>query len=126
MTSGTSALPADTAAFVAHVDRFVAAIENHMSRWTALLFLCQIGMLALAVLAAAAIVYAGFVFVIEPLVALKTATLRIRGGDLGARVEHVASDEFGTLADGFNRMAEHLQSMYGQLEARVGEKTAEL
>lgn len=126
VASGTSALPADTAAFVAHVDRFVAAIENHMSRWTALLFLCQIGMLALAVLAAAAIVYAGFVFVIEPLVALKTATLRIRGGDLGARVEHVASDEFGTLADGFNRMAEHLQSMYGQLEARVGEKTAEL
>ena len=122
----TSALPADTAAFVAHVDAFVAAIEAHMSRWTALLYLCQMGMLALAVAAAVAIVYAGFVFVIEPLGGLKAATRRIREGDLGARVERVSSDEFGTLAEGFNRMADHLQSMYGQLEARVSEKTAEL
>lgn len=121
-----SALSADTAAFVAHVDGFVAAIEVHMSRWTALLYLCQVGMLALAVAAAAAIVYAGFVFVIEPLGALGTATLAIREGDLGARVEPASSDEFGTLAEGFNRMADHLQSMYGQLEARVSEKTAEL
>lgn len=122
----SSALPADTTAFVAHVDAFVAAIEAHMSRWTALLYLCQIGMLGLAVAAAVAIVYAGFVFVVEPLGGLKAATLRIREGDLGARVERVTSDEFGTLAEGFNRMAEHLQSMYGQLEARVSEKTAEL
>ena len=121
-----SALARDTAAFVARVDTFVAAIESYMSRWTALLFMCQIGMLALAVFAAIAIVYAGFVFVIEPLGQLEAATLRIRGGDLGARVDHVASDEFGTLAEGFNRMASHLQSMYGQLEARVAEKTAEL
>ncbi|MEO8124109.1 MAG: type IV pili methyl-accepting chemotaxis transducer N-terminal domain-containing protein [Burkholderiales bacterium] len=121
-----SALPANTAAFVSLVDQFVAAIEAHMSRWTALLYLCQMSMLVLAVAAAAAIVYAGFVFVIEPLGGLKAATLRIREGDLGARVERVSSDEFGTLAEGFNRMAEHLQSMYGQLEARVGEKTAEL
>jgi len=121
-----SAVSADTTAFVGRVDGFVAAIEAHMSRWTALLYLCQVGMLALAVAAAAAIVYAGFVFVIEPLGALGTATLAIREGDLGARVEPASSDEFGTLAEGFNRMADHLQSMYGQLEARVGEKTAEL
>jgi two-component system nitrate/nitrite sensor histidine kinase NarX len=122
----TRAVSADTEAFVAYVDAFVAAIEAHMSRWTALLYLCQVGMLALAVAAAAAIVYAGFVFVIEPLGALGTATLAIREGDLGARVEPASSDEFGALAEGFNRMADHLQSMYGQLEARVGEKTAEL
>ncbi len=119
-------LPTDTADFVARVDAFVAAIEAHMSRWTALLYLCQMGMLALAVTAAVVIVYAGFVLVIEPVGRLKAATLRIREGDLGARVERVTSDEFGTLAEGFNRMADHLQSMYGQLEARVSEKTAEL
>jgi two-component system nitrate/nitrite sensor histidine kinase NarX len=119
-------LSTDTADFVARVDALVAAIEAHMSRWTALLYLCQIGMLALAVTAAAVIVYAGFVLVIEPVGRLKAATLRIREGDLGARVERVTSDEFGTLAEGFNRMADHLQSMYGQLEARVSEKTAEL
>ncbi|MCO5124786.1 MAG: type IV pili methyl-accepting chemotaxis transducer N-terminal domain-containing protein [Rhizobacter sp.] len=120
------ALSRDTADFVAGVDAFVAAIEAHMSRWTALLYLCQIGMLVLAVAAAVVIVYAGFALVIEPVGRLKAATLRIREGDLGARVERVTSDEFGTLAEGFNRMADHLQSMYGQLEARVSEKTAEL
>jgi two-component system nitrate/nitrite sensor histidine kinase NarX len=116
----------DTADFVARVDAFVAAIETHMSRWTALLYLCQIGMLVLAVTAAVIVVYAGFVMVLEPVGRLKAATLRIREGDLGARVERVTTDEFGTLAEGFNRMADHLQSMYGHLEARVSEKTAEL
>ena len=33
------ALRADTAAFAAHIDTLVAAIETHMSRWTALLHL---------------------------------------------------------------------------------------
>jgi two-component system nitrate/nitrite sensor histidine kinase NarX len=119
-------LPADTAAFTAEVDAFVAAIEAHMSRWTALLHLCQFGMLLLAVAAAVALAYVGYRFVLEPVGQLKGATLRIQQGDLGARVERVSSDEFGTLADGFNSMAEHLQSMYRNLEAKVSEKTAQL
>jgi two-component system, NarL family, nitrate/nitrite sensor histidine kinase NarX len=121
-----AALPADTAAFAAQVDGFVAAVEAHMSRWTALLHLCQLGMMVLALTASAVLVYAGYRFVLEPVGQLKDATLRIQQGDLGARVERVTSDEFGTLADGFNSMAEHLQSMYRHLEAKVSEKTAQL
>jgi two-component system nitrate/nitrite sensor histidine kinase NarX len=41
-------------------------------------------------------------------------------------VKRATSDEFGTLAECFNGMAENLQSMYRGLEARVVEKTAEL
>ncbi len=119
-------LASDTAAFAASVDAFVAAIEAHMSRWTALLHLCQFGMMVLAVLASAVLLYAGYRFVLEPVGQLKEATLRIQQGDLGARVERVTSDEFGTLADGFNSMAEHLQSMYRNLEAKVSQKTAQL
>ena len=44
----------------------------------------------------------------------------------GARVPRITSDEFGTLAKGFNGMAEHLQSMYRNLEDKVAEKTSEL
>ena len=121
-----AALPADTAAFAAQVDGFVTAVEAHMSHWTALLHLCQLGMMVLAMTASAVLVYAGYRFVLEPVGQLKDATLRIQQGDLGARVERVTSDEFGTLADGFNSMAEHLQSMYRHLEAKVSEKTAQL
>ncbi len=125
-TGSLAALPADTAEFVAEVDAFVAAIEAHMSRWTALLHLCQFGMLLLAVAASVVLLYAGYRFVLEPLGQLKNAAQRLQQGELGARVERSSSDEFGTLADGFNSMAEHLQSMYRNLEAKVSEKTAQL
>ncbi len=121
-----TALRDDTAAFAAHIDALVAAIETHMSRWTALLHLLQIAMMTLAVFGTALLLYAGYRFVLEPVGQLKGAIQRIQGGDFGARVQRITSDELGTLATGFNGMAEHIQSMYRNLEARVAEKTAEL
>ncbi len=122
----TAALHADTAVFVEHIDALVRGIESHMSRWTALLHLAQLAMMALAVIGAAALVYTGYLFVLEPLGSLKQAIRRMQEGDFSARVDRVSSDEFGTLADGFNGMAGHVQSMYRHLESRVAEKTAEL
>ena len=119
-------LRADAAEFTTHIDAFVAAIESHMSRWTALLHLLQVAMMILAMLGTAVLVYTGYRFVLEPVGQLKEATERIQRGDFGARVERITSDEFGTLAKGFNSMAEHLQSMYRNLEAKVAEKTSEL
>ena len=120
------ALRSDVAAFTAHIDALVAAIEKHMSRWTALLHLLQVAMLTLAVLGTAVLLYTGYLFVLEPVGQLKVATERIQRGDFGARVQRITTDEFGTLAKGFNGMAENLQSMYRNLEARVAEKTSEL
>ena len=116
----------DTAAFVASVDAFVAAIESHLSRWTALLHLCQVGMLLLALAGAVALAYAVYRFVLAPLISLKSGILRLQRGDLGVRLPRLTPDEFGTLAEGFNQMAAHLQSMYRHLESRVAEKTAQL
>ncbi|WP_372524360.1 type IV pili methyl-accepting chemotaxis transducer N-terminal domain-containing protein [Piscinibacter sp.] len=116
----------DVASFTSHIDVLVAGIESHMSRWTALLHLLQMAMMALAVLGAAVLLYTGYLFVLEPVNLLKQAIERIEGGDFGARVERVTSDEFGTLAEGFNGMAAHLQSMYRHLESKVSEKTAQL
>ena len=120
------ALRTGTAGFVAAIDKFVAGIEEHMARWTSVLHLLQMGILVLAVLGSATILFTGYLFVLEPVGLLKQAIQKIQGGDLGARVERVTTDEFGTLADGFNGMAEHLQSMYRNLESKVLEKTAEL
>jgi len=116
----------DTAAFAADIDALVAGIERHMSRWTALLHLLQMAMMAFAVVGAAVLLYAGYLFVLEPVGRLKQATERIQRGDFGARVDSVTTDEFGSLAVCFNDMAEHLQSMYRDLEARVAEKTSQL
>ena len=72
------------------------------------------------------LLYAGHLFVLEPVGLLKQAIEKIQGGDFDARVDKLTRDEFGTLAAGFNGMAEHLQSMYRNLESKVAEKTAEL
>ena len=114
------------AAFATHIDEFVAAIETHLSRWTSMMHLLQLGLMALAVLGAAVLLYAGYLFVIEPVGLLKQAIHRIQGGELSARVDCATSDEFGTLAGGFNDMAAQLQSMYRNLESRVHEKTSQL
>jgi len=119
-------LRTETLNFVADIDTFVGSIEAHMARWTAILHLLQMGVLFLAILGGATLLFTGYLFVLEPVTLLKQAIQKIQGGDLGARVERLTSDEFGTLADGFNDMAEHLQSMYRNLESRVQEKTAEL
>jgi len=124
--ASTAALTDATGAFVAHIEDLVAGIEAHMARWTALLHLSQVGMMALAVFAAAVLIYTGYLFVLEPVSSLKHVIGRMREGDLSARVEQVSSDEFGTLAEGFNVMAGQVQSMYRNLEARVTEKTTEL
>jgi two-component system nitrate/nitrite sensor histidine kinase NarX len=116
----------ETLAFAEHIDQLVSSIESHIAHWTAMLHLLQMSMLAMAVLGAAVLLYTGYLFVLEPVGQLKQAIEKIQGGDLSARVERVSTDEFGTLADGFNGMAEHMQSMYRNLERKVAEKTAEL
>ncbi len=114
----------DTVTFASNIDHFVNSIEVHIAHWTALLHLLQLGMLASVILGATVLLYTGYMFVLEPVGQLKQAIERVQLGDFEARVERVTSDEFGTLAEGFNGMAEHLQSMYRNLESKVTEKTA--
>jgi two-component system nitrate/nitrite sensor histidine kinase NarX len=119
-------LRVQAAAFVDDIDALVGAIEAHMSRWTALQHLLQTAVLALAVAGGATLLLTGYRFVLEPVSQLKRAIERLQGGDFSARVGSNSSDEFGTLAAGFNELAEHLQSMYRNLEAKVVEKTSQL
>jgi two-component system nitrate/nitrite sensor histidine kinase NarX len=119
-------LSAETVVFASHIDAFVTTIESHIAHWTSVLHLLQMSMLAMAVSGAAVLLFTGYLFVLEPVGQLKQAIEKIQSGDFDARVERVTSDEFGTLADGFNGMAEHLQSMYRDLEHKVSEKTFQL
>lgn len=119
-------LTEDTVVFTTHIDAFVSDIESHVVHWTTTLHLLQMSMLVMAVSGAAVLLFTGYLFVLEPVGQLKQAIEKIQSGDFGARVDRVTSDEFGTLADGFNGMAENLQSMYRHLEYKVSEKTFEL
>jgi signal transduction histidine kinase/ActR/RegA family two-component response regulator len=62
----------------------------------------------------------------RPLNALGGAAERIEGGDLSQRVAIHTRDEFGRLAETFNRMAEALGSAQDTLEQRVADRTIEL
>ncbi len=119
-------LQPDTAEFVAQIDAMVRGIESHMSRWTALLHLAQLFTMTLAVVGTAVLVFTGYLFVLEPVGQIKQALQRLQEGDLAARVNSTHTDEFGTLADGFNDMAQRVQTVHQNLEGRVAEKTAEL
>ena len=112
--------------FVARIDAFVSAIERHLSRWTAMLHTFQLAMMALAVLSALALLYVGHVVVLEPVARLQAGLKRIQEGAFDTRVHISSSDEIGALAQGFNAMAENLQSLYASLEDKVREKTAGL
>lgn len=112
--------------FVAQIDGFVGSIEQQLSLWTAVLRGVQLAMVALAVACTMALLYTGYVLVLEPLQRLQRGVARIGEDDFSARVHMTTGDEFGDLAHGFNAMAAHLQTLYQQLEARVAEQTARL
>jgi two-component system, NarL family, nitrate/nitrite sensor histidine kinase NarX len=116
----------DAARFVALVDGFVAAIEVQMARSTAILQAFQLAMMAFAIAGVVAMLYAGYLFVLNPLARLKKGLTAVQQGDLSTRVEVDTRDEFGQLSAGFNEMAQTLQSLYGSLEDKVREKTARL
>ncbi|WP_418320404.1 type IV pili methyl-accepting chemotaxis transducer N-terminal domain-containing protein [Piscinibacter sakaiensis] len=125
-TTADAVLEREASLFVGLVGELVAAIEQRLAQGSAMMNLLQLFLLALAVTGTGALVYVGHRFVLEPVGQLKAAARRVQAGELGARVELDSTDEFGTLADGFNQMADRLQTVYQNLEERVREKTAQL
>jgi len=109
--------------FVEAIDRFVLAIERHLSRLTAILNLFQFAMMALAIGGAVIMLYTGYLYVISPLSRLRQGLGQVEAGEFSARIEVDTEDEFGQVAAGFNRMAGTLESLYQGLESQVEAKT---
>lgn len=114
------------ASLVAEIDAWVLDIEAELARLTRILNLLQFVMIGLAVTGAVFMLYTGQRYVMQPLTRLARAMTDLQKGAFGTRVVATSNDEFGQLAVGFNQMAATLQALYGQLEARVAEKTREL
>ncbi len=122
--------PAQAAAqaqsMVEQVDHFVSAIEAQLARLTGALNLVQFTMVGLAIASAVTLLYSAYLFVFNPLAQLQAGLKRAGEGDLTARVDVGAKDEFGALGQGFNQMAQTLQGLYQNLESKVQEKTLHL
>jgi two-component system, NarL family, nitrate/nitrite sensor histidine kinase NarX len=116
----------DADQFVDEIDAFVTAIETQIARWTAILNVFQMALMALAIASAMAMLYAGYLLVLDPLARLKRGLENLQEGDLSTRVLVDSGDEFGELSAGFNEMAQTLQALYGNLEGKVREKTEHL
>jgi two-component system nitrate/nitrite sensor histidine kinase NarX len=114
---------AATTQTVEAVDALVLAIEQQLSRRTAILNLVQFVMMALAIGGAVIMLYTGYLYVINPLESLQQGLKSIRAADFSTRVEVDTQDEFGQVAQGFNGMAAELQTLYAGLEAQVQAKT---
>ena len=120
----TAAVLAQADALVQQLDNFVSAIEEEIMRWTALLHLFQLFMMAAAVAAALAFMAISYWVVLHPLSRLQQALLQMRQGALDTRLPIDVDDEFGQLNEGFNRMAQALQASHDDLALKVREQTA--
>jgi two-component system, NarL family, nitrate/nitrite sensor histidine kinase NarX len=113
-------------AFVAEADALVRMIERENARKTAWLRRWQIALAALACMGTLAIVTLLYAWFVTPVRRLERGLSRIEQREFSARLPVESRDEFGHLAEGFNRMASELQSLYRDLALRVTNKTAQL
>ncbi len=112
--------------FVAGIHEVVLKMEHSYARNTNILRASQVLLIVLAVIGTVILTRFFFVTVIRPVAELQDGMKRVEEEDFHARVPVLAQDEFGDLSEGFNRMAEHLQNLYGTLEERVAAKTRTL
>ena len=122
----TLALDRATRDYVARIDTMVKKMEVTFTEHTNVLRSYQVALIALAVIGTVVLMRFFFVAVIRPVDELQSGMQRMQGEDFAARVPVITNDEFGDLSRGFNRMADHLQELYGTLEHRVVDKTRSL
>jgi two-component system nitrate/nitrite sensor histidine kinase NarX len=124
--AGASLYAARVDGFVAEIDELVRSIEAVSASHATLLRNLQYMLIAISVVGTLALVYLSFLLVVRPVEALREGLERMRGGHWDTRLPVESRDEFGALAEGFNRMATHLEDLYDTLEQRVAEKTRNL
>jgi signal transduction histidine kinase len=127
-------MPKQEMCILSEIDLVEAYAPIHALRTR--LILIGLGLLAVSVLVAYLITR----WIAEPIGQLSIGAQRIGSGDLTARVQIKAKNEFRTLADSFNTMASNLEDTLGKnqqlvdelevlnqnLESRVEQRTAQL
>lgn len=116
----------DVREFVDNVNALVFMMEKSYAHNTNVLRSFQLGLVLLALIGTVVLIYYFFVLVVRPVRLLQEGIRRMAGEDFSVRLPVSTSDEFGSLAVGFNAMAGHLEDLYETLEQRVEAKTQSL
>ncbi len=112
--------------FIRHANQLVLLVEQNNERKNDWLRLSQ-GVLALvACTGTLAMIYLLYLWIILPVLRLQQGLQKMARHEFGVRLPIESRDEFGMLAGGFNQMADELEGLYRDLEARVRDKTAQL
>lgn len=112
--------------FVPRINTLVLLVEGRNSRNTDLMWLFQNALVGFALMGTLFLVYLFNNLVIRPVETLKGGMDSMAAADFGVRLPVESNDEFGELAQGFNRMADRLRDLYDTLEQRVAAKTSDL
>ncbi len=120
------ALIADIRAMVGEADQLVRLIEADLDTQIERLKIFQGAALFLSVTLLSVIMYYAQEHIVTPLREFERVSRAIRQADFSARVSAQDTAEFDELAQAVNSMAADLSAIYGQLEARVRDKTEEL
>jgi two-component system nitrate/nitrite sensor histidine kinase NarX len=125
-TRQRAALLDDMSLFVGHINRLVKQMEDTTEAKILVMRLVLGVALILTVLVVLLTVHLINNHLVQPMRGLLTLAASVGRGDLSARTGHVGEDELGQLGRAFNEMTEDLSKLYGDLESRVRQKTAEL
>lgn len=118
----TQALPA----FVDNINKLVSLVEVELSEKTAWLRLCQTALIFLSLAASVTLLYLLYLWIVGPVTRMQAGIASMTKDDLSVRLAVENDDEFGVLAQGFNKMADRVQTVHRTLEDRVHQKTAKL
>ena len=112
--------------FVGSINRLVSLVEVELAEKTTWLRLCQTALIFMSLAASIALLYLLYLWIVGPITRMQSGIARMSKDDLDVRLSIETEDEFGVLAQAFNQMADHVQSVHRTLEERVTEKTAKL
>jgi two-component system nitrate/nitrite sensor histidine kinase NarX len=112
--------------FVKNINQLVSLVEIELAEKTTWLRLCQTSLIFMSLAASVALLYLLYLWIVGPVTRMQAGIARMSKDDLDVRLPIETEDEFGVLAQAFNKMADHVQSVHKTLEVRVMEKTAKL
>lgn len=112
--------------FVGHINELVLAMERSYANDTNLLRTLQAALIVLAMLGTGVLISFFIRLVIRPVDILDLGIRQMANNELSVRLPVASDDELGSLAQGFNRMAENLENVYNTLESRVEDETRRL